>query len=359
MCCSWSAPGDAERGIPEGRGPACRARPPLRDPLEKRKGTGGPGTEAGSKPRSGTGGRRIRPGEARRSDRLGRACRGRSLRHRQERRSPQPRSPRSGGPASPWRRTRTDQRRGRPGTIHGQYRCDQARYCPNSVAHELASVAARKATLLDPTAESEVAQVLRRRLFSRIDDAGAAEVVDAYRALWTANADSLPPTRPGENRSEGLLRGYPFHPGLLAVLTDKVFTLTNFQRVRGMLRLVTQTVANPQLEVGLPSCTQPHVIGPFAAQPVQRGTSCSPLMTGPRQWALRAGRRPGLHGPDGLQLPGHPGAVAGSRASHSDPAGAWARRRRAHRDPPRPLRAGPVPRLHRQGAFGPLAPLSR
>ena len=40
-----------------------------------------------------------------------------------------------------------------------------------------------------------------------------------------------------------LRNGYPFHPALMAVLTDKLSTLNNFQRVRGMLRLLTQTVA--------------------------------------------------------------------------------------------------------------------
>lgn len=50
------------------------------------------------------------------------------------------------------------------------------------VAHKLAeaeSVAARKAALLDPTSERETVQVLRRRLFSRIDQPGAAEVAES------------------------------------------------------------------------------------------------------------------------------------------------------------------------------------
>jgi hypothetical protein len=82
-------------------------------------------------------------------------------------------------------------------------------------------------------------------------------------------------------------------------------------------------------------------------------------MTGPVNGLFGPGAGPDFTGQTDFNSPGHPGATAGSRASHSDPAGAWARRRRAHRDPPRPLRAGPVPRLYRQGAFGPLAPLSR
>jgi hypothetical protein len=109
---------------------------------------------------------------------------------------------------------------------------------------EAASVAARKATLLDPTAEHEVGAVLRRRLFAEIDDAGAAEVVEAFRALWRAQASKLPTPRIKEDWGAELASGYPFHPGLLSVLTDKLSTLSDFQRVRGMLRLLAQTVAS-------------------------------------------------------------------------------------------------------------------
>lgn len=109
---------------------------------------------------------------------------------------------------------------------------------------EAESVAARKATLLDPTSERETVQVLRRRLFSSIDQAGAAEVADAYRALWSKHAAELPAARLNEDRAGDLLAGYPFHPALMDVLTDKLSTLADFQRVRGMLRLVTQAVAH-------------------------------------------------------------------------------------------------------------------
>jgi hypothetical protein len=109
---------------------------------------------------------------------------------------------------------------------------------------EAESVAARKATLLDPTSERETVQVLRRRLFKSIDQAGSQEVVDAYRALWSKHAGELPAPTLKEDPAADLLAGYPFHPALMEVLTDKLSTLANFQRVRGMLRLITQTVGH-------------------------------------------------------------------------------------------------------------------
>ena len=108
---------------------------------------------------------------------------------------------------------------------------------------EAESVAARKATVLDPTAEHETARVLRRRLFSSIDDDGAAEVIAAYRDLWTRNADKLPLQRNNEDWGSDLQDSFPLHPMLISTLTDKLSTLGNFQRVRGMLRLLTQTVS--------------------------------------------------------------------------------------------------------------------
>jgi hypothetical protein len=130
---------------------------------------------------------------------------------------------------------------GRAGTATDAY-AEENEFLAEKLA-EAESVAARKATLLEPTAEDEAAAVLRRRLFASIDDAAAAEVVDAYEGLWRQYSSDLPPTRVGEDRRAEFQRGYPFHPALMACLTDKLATLDNFQRIRGMLRLLAQGIA--------------------------------------------------------------------------------------------------------------------
>ncbi|MBS0382004.1 MAG: DUF499 domain-containing protein, partial [Proteobacteria bacterium] len=108
---------------------------------------------------------------------------------------------------------------------------------------EIESVAARKATLLNPTEDDETALVLCRRLFERIDDAKAREVVAAYRTLWKQNAAVLPPTVSDGEAADQFERSYPLHPALLDTLTQKTATLATFHRVRGMLRLLVRTVA--------------------------------------------------------------------------------------------------------------------
>lgn len=108
---------------------------------------------------------------------------------------------------------------------------------------EIESVAARKATLLNPTEDDETALVLRRRLFAHIDEQKATQVVAAYRALWKRHAASLPNGAVEAELAEQFERSYPLHPALLDTLTHKTATLGTFHRVRGMLRLLVRTVA--------------------------------------------------------------------------------------------------------------------
>jgi hypothetical protein len=107
---------------------------------------------------------------------------------------------------------------------------------------EAESVSARKAALLDPTEEDETVKILRRRLFGRIDDARATGVAEAYRQLWEQHRDQLPPVGARDSRLEAFTAGYPLHPELIDTLREKTSTLGNFQRVRGMLRLLARSV---------------------------------------------------------------------------------------------------------------------
>ena len=107
---------------------------------------------------------------------------------------------------------------------------------------EMESVSARKATLLNPTEDDETIQVLRRRLFERIDERGAARVIEAYRVLWVANREALVPEAVRPETLEAFRASYPLHPEVLETLTGKTATLSNFQRVRGMLRLLARMI---------------------------------------------------------------------------------------------------------------------
>src|SRR5205823_1537886 len=107
---------------------------------------------------------------------------------------------------------------------------------------EAESVAARKATVLNPTEEDETADVLRRRLFESVDPSAVEEALAAYSEVWSRNAAGLPGGIITPELKEQFRRGYPLHPETLAVLTEKTSSLSNFQRIRGMVRLLARTV---------------------------------------------------------------------------------------------------------------------
>ena len=120
---------------------------------------------------------------------------------------------------------------------------EENQYIADNMA-ELEKASARKATLLNPTAEDETVQVLRRRLFASIDEGRVSKVMDAYKQRWEGNRQSFPPVATRPETFDAFVAGYPFHPEVLETLTSKTATLENFQRVRGMLRLLAKTVAH-------------------------------------------------------------------------------------------------------------------
>ncbi|HOE12788.1 MAG TPA: DUF499 domain-containing protein [bacterium] len=108
--------------------------------------------------------------------------------------------------------------------------------------NEAEKVAARKATQLNPTEEDETADVLRRRLFETVDRSAANAVISAYSDVWGNNKHVMPDDVFTPETKEQFRRAYPLHPETLEVLTEKTSSLSTFQRIRGMVRLLAKTV---------------------------------------------------------------------------------------------------------------------
>ena len=112
-----------------------------------------------------------------------------------------------------------------------------------SFLSEADSIVARKATVIDPTEDDETVKVICRRLFARVDEPKARAIVAEYKHGWDTNREALPVAPADDRRTEEFISGFPLHPELIDLLTHKTATLGNFQRVRGMLRLLARTVA--------------------------------------------------------------------------------------------------------------------
>lgn len=110
---------------------------------------------------------------------------------------------------------------------------------------EAHKVSARQERVITPTGETEIAAIVRHRLFAWIDPAAAAEMAQAYTAAyrrWHEQNVALPNRAQSAEYAQALASAYPFHPELLNALTLRVATIPNFQKTRGALRLLALVV---------------------------------------------------------------------------------------------------------------------
>ena len=110
---------------------------------------------------------------------------------------------------------------------------------------EIRNVSARQERVITPASESEIAPIVRHRLFEPFDDAVAAAAADAYRACYAELAErgaDIPERLLRADHHEEMLQNYPFHPDLFTVLTLKTATIPQFQKTRGALRLLARMI---------------------------------------------------------------------------------------------------------------------
>ena len=110
---------------------------------------------------------------------------------------------------------------------------------------EVRNVSARQERVITPASESEIAPIVRHRLFERFDDSAAAAAADAYRACYAELAErgvDIPERLLRADHHEEMLKNYPFHPDLFTVLTLKTATIPQFQKTRGALRLLARMI---------------------------------------------------------------------------------------------------------------------
>lgn len=98
-------------------------------------------------------------------------------------------------------------------------------------------------------AESETAEIIRRRLFEwqGLND-DAKRTVAEYSDWIIEHRQQIPNWFPIDTAREALAATYPLHPSVLSVFERKWQTLPRFQRTRGVLRLLALWVARAYQE---------------------------------------------------------------------------------------------------------------
>ena len=101
----------------------------------------------------------------------------------------------------------------------------------------------RVQALWKPVGTEEAFEIVRRRLFTSINDKLAAEATcRAFADFYTANSNDFPRETQESRYFERLVHAYPIHPEVFDRLYEDWSTLDNFQRTRGVLKLMAKVI---------------------------------------------------------------------------------------------------------------------
>ncbi len=140
------------------------------------------------------------------------------------------------------------------GTAAFSARTDKLAAAISSVSLEGASEAAHdvmarsKGAVGRPADDHEIGHILRRRLFEHVDSSAAETAFSAYKDAYgtLAERDSQPlggaEVDPA-SYCERIRTCYPFHPALIDCLDKRIGPLPGFQRARGALKLLAESLA--------------------------------------------------------------------------------------------------------------------
>ncbi|GER93796.1 DUF499 domain-containing protein [hot springs metagenome] len=106
---------------------------------------------------------------------------------------------------------------------------------------QLQKVAGRVEKIYTPVEEKEISKVIRRRLFSSINDNEAKKVIEGF--IEYAEREGILPAgiEPSEYRNR-FMDSYPFMPEVIDVLYHRWGSFPNFQRTRGVLRILSLVI---------------------------------------------------------------------------------------------------------------------
>jgi predicted AAA+ superfamily ATPase len=99
---------------------------------------------------------------------------------------------------------------------------------------------------------TEIYEVIRRRLFDWPHDEEKRSAIekeskataDAYWGMYRKLGEDVPSGCREPSYRDEMVRAYPFHPELISVLYERWGTIPEFQRTRGVLRLLADVIAN-------------------------------------------------------------------------------------------------------------------
>ncbi len=103
----------------------------------------------------------------------------------------------------------------------------------------------RMSSDLRPVSDEEIYEVVRRRLFESLGEpAEQKKVIDAYLKMYAQHPNEVPADAGKGTYRDRMLQSYPFHPSLIDAFYLRWGSHNQFQRTRGVLRLLASIVGD-------------------------------------------------------------------------------------------------------------------
>ncbi len=103
----------------------------------------------------------------------------------------------------------------------------------------------RMSSDLRPVADEEIYEVVRRRLFESLGDPNEhKKAADTYLKMYQQHPNEVPPEATKGTYRERILQSYPFHPALIDAFYLRWGSHGEFQRTRGVLRLLASIIGD-------------------------------------------------------------------------------------------------------------------
>lgn len=118
------------------------------------------------------------------------------------------------------------------------------------LVRDLQTITGRKDVPRSPVQDDEVSHIIRARLFKKIDKKESDKVINEFIEYIEKNS-LLPPNIPPTEYRKKFQASYPFLPEVIDVLYQRWGSFSEFQRTRGVLRLLALVVHSAK-EKGIP-----------------------------------------------------------------------------------------------------------
>lgn len=106
---------------------------------------------------------------------------------------------------------------------------------------QLQKVAGRVEKIYTPVQEDEITKIIRRRLFSSVDEVAMKSIVSEF-IEYSEKEGILPPGKELSEYRDKFVDSYPFIPEVVEVLYHRWGSFPQFQRTRGVLRLLSLVI---------------------------------------------------------------------------------------------------------------------